>query len=64
VPEVITEGSGGIIVDDYSGMIAAIKEADAIDPLVCRRYVEENFAPERMVADYVAAYEKAIAREK
>jgi glycosyltransferase involved in cell wall biosynthesis len=64
VPEVITEGSGGIIVDDYRGMIDAIETADAIDPLVCRHYVEENFAPERQVADYLAAYEIAIARNK
>ena len=64
VPEVVTEGSGGIIVDDYREMVGAIETADAIDPLVCRHYVEENFAPERMVADYVAAYEKAIARKK
>ena len=35
---------------------------NAIDPLECRRYVEENFAPERMVADYAKAYEEAVER--
>ncbi|MGD0272707.1 MAG: glycosyltransferase family 4 protein [Gaiellaceae bacterium] len=64
VPEVIENGVGGIIVDDYRGMAALIDEASAIDPWVCRRYVEEHFVPERMVADYVAAYEEAIARSK
>ena len=34
--------------------------ADALDPLELRRYVEERFSPERMVADYVAAYERAL----
>jgi hypothetical protein len=29
---------------------------------VLRRAVEERFTPERMVADYVTAYEAAIAR--
>jgi hypothetical protein len=29
---------------------------------VLRRSVEERFTPQRMVADYVAAYEAAIAR--
>jgi glycosyltransferase involved in cell wall biosynthesis len=62
VPEVITEDSGGIIVDDYREMAGMIETADEVDPWVCRRYVERNFAPERMVADYIAAYEKAIAR--
>lgn len=62
VPEVMTDEAGGIIVDDYREMVDMIEKAAEIDPWVCRRYVEERFAPERMVADYVAAYEKAIAR--
>jgi glycosyltransferase involved in cell wall biosynthesis len=60
VPEVIEHGRSGIIVDHYREMAAALEEADAIDPLECRRYAEELFAPERMVDDYVEAYEKAI----
>jgi glycosyltransferase involved in cell wall biosynthesis len=60
VPEVIEDGRSGIIVDDYRLMAAALEEADALDPLVCRQYVEERFAPERMVADYVAAYRTMI----
>jgi hypothetical protein len=43
-------------------MVAAISGTDDFDPLDCRRYVEERFAPERMVADYVAAYEGALER--
>jgi glycosyltransferase involved in cell wall biosynthesis len=60
VPEVIEHGRSGIIVDDYRRMPAALEEADALDPLECRRYVEERFAPERMVADYVRAYREAL----
>jgi glycosyltransferase involved in cell wall biosynthesis len=62
VPEVIEHGRSGIIVDDYRLMAAALEEADALDPLELRRYVEERFSPERMVADYLDAYEKAIAK--
>jgi glycosyltransferase involved in cell wall biosynthesis len=62
VPEVVADGRSGIVVDDYREMPAAIERADAIDPLECRRYVEENFAPERMVADYENAYEEALER--
>ena len=61
VPEVIEHGRSGIIVDHYYDMPAALEQADALDPLECRRYAEERFRPERMVADYVAAYEAAIA---
>ena len=62
VPEVIEHGRGGVIVDDYRIMGAALEQADRIDPLECRRFVEERFSPLRMVADYVRAYETAIER--
>jgi hypothetical protein len=35
---------------------------DELDPLELRRFAEEHFSPERMVADYVSAYETAIER--
>ncbi|HZM18649.1 MAG TPA: glycosyltransferase, partial [Gaiellaceae bacterium] len=60
VPEVIEHGRSGIIVDNYREMPAALEQADALDPLECRRYVEERFSPERMVDDYVAAFREAI----
>jgi glycosyltransferase involved in cell wall biosynthesis len=62
VPEVLEHGRGGLIVDDYREMAAAVEEADGLDPIECRRYVEEQFSPERMVADYVAVYEEAVER--
>lgn len=60
VPEVIDDGRTGIIVDDYHEMAAAIERADALDPLVCRSYVEERFSAERMVRDYEEAYRAAL----
>jgi glycosyltransferase involved in cell wall biosynthesis len=60
VPEVIEQGRSGIIVENYREMSEALSAADALDPLECRRYVEERFSPERMVADYVAAYRDAV----
>jgi glycosyltransferase involved in cell wall biosynthesis len=56
VPEVIEPGRGGVIVDDWRVAAAAIEDADRIAPESCRRYVEERFAPERMVRDYLHAY--------
>lgn len=60
VPEVIEHGRSGIIVETYREMAGAIDQADALDPLECRRYVEERFSPERMVGDYVRAYREAM----
>jgi glycosyltransferase involved in cell wall biosynthesis len=64
VPEVIEHGRSGIIVDDYREMAAALEEADQLDPFELRRYVEEEFSPQRMVRDYVGAYETAIERAR
>jgi len=61
VPEVIENGRSGIIVDDYRIIPAALDEADKLDPYDIRRYVEQEFSPERMVRDYVRAYDAAIA---
>ena len=61
VPEVIEDGRSGIIVDSYREMPGALESADNLDPLELRRYVEEEFSPERMVRDYVEAYEATIA---
>lgn len=60
VAEVIEHGRSGIIVDNYRQMAEALEQADALDPIDLRRYVEELFAPERMVSDYVQAYRSAI----
>jgi glycosyltransferase involved in cell wall biosynthesis len=60
VPEVIEDGRTGIIVDEHAEMAAVLDRADEIDPLECRRYVEERFSKERMVTDYEAAYRKAL----
>jgi glycosyltransferase involved in cell wall biosynthesis len=64
VPEVIEDGRSGIIVDDYREMAGALERADELEPLELRRYVEEEFSAQRMVRNYVAAYETAISRAK
>jgi glycosyltransferase involved in cell wall biosynthesis len=62
VPEVIEDGASGVIVDRWRDMPDALERAAAIDPRVQREAVEKRFSPERMVADYVAAYEATIER--
>jgi glycosyltransferase involved in cell wall biosynthesis len=64
VPEVIEHGRSGIIVDNYREMAAALEAADDLDPYELRRYVEEEFSPERMVRDYEKAYKATIAQAR
>ncbi len=62
VPEVIDDGVSGVIVDNWQEMAGALERADAIDPHTQRQVVEARFSPQRMVADYVAAYAATIER--
>ena len=60
VPEVIEHGVSGIVVDDWRAAATSIEQADRIAPETCRRYAEDHFAPERMVRDYLEAYERLL----
>ena len=62
VAEVIEDGISGVIVDSWREMDAALERAAALDPHQQRRTVEERFSPQRMVADYLAAYQTTIER--
>lgn len=61
VPEVLEHGRTGIIVDHHRDLAAAVAEADRIDPLECRRAVEERFTPRSIGEAYLAAFRIAIA---
>jgi glycosyltransferase involved in cell wall biosynthesis len=60
VPEVIEHGRSGIVVEHYREMVDALEHADELDPLELRHAAEERFSRERMVADYLDAYQRAI----
>jgi glycosyltransferase involved in cell wall biosynthesis len=62
VPEVVLDGTSGVIVDDYRLMARALDQAYSLDPVAIRRYAEQQFAPARMVADYLRAYRAALGR--
>lgn len=64
VPEVIDDGTTGFVVpvEDYPEAAArALKRLGEIDPAACRRWVEERFSKEAMVAGYERVFERAVA---
>jgi glycosyltransferase involved in cell wall biosynthesis len=61
VPEVIEQGRSGIIVDSPAELAEAVEQAITLDPAECRASAIERFSPERMVDDYVAAYQRLLA---
>ncbi len=60
VPEVITEGVSGFIVDDIEGAVEAVRRLDEIDRAACRGAFEERFSVERMAREYLEAYERLV----
>jgi len=60
VPEILTDGISGYIVDDIEGAVEAVKRVHLIDRESCRQEFEERFLSERMAAEYLAVY-RAVA---
>lgn len=64
IPEEIENGRNGLIVPNRSDLPEALREVATIDPAKCRAMAEEQFAVERMVADYLSLYHRAIDGER
>jgi glycosyltransferase involved in cell wall biosynthesis len=60
VPEVIEHGRTGFIVDSADEMVEAFARIDEIDPVECRRAVEERFSHSAFVAAHEAAYGRLV----
>ena len=60
VPEVITNGVNGFIVDDIDAAVEAVGRLDEIDRGRCRAVFEERFTVARMARDYLEVYERLI----
>jgi glycosyltransferase involved in cell wall biosynthesis len=61
VPEVITDGTTGFIVDDVAGAVAAVARVHQINRRACRTAFEQRFDAVRMARDYLDVYDRVIA---
>src|SRR5215210_8534514 len=61
VPEVVVDGQTGFVRHQADELVDALRHLDEIDPRVCRRHVEENFAPAKMVEAYEKVYRACMA---
>lgn len=64
VPEVVKDGETGFVVETIDEMVQAVASVGRINPIDCRRYVEEKFSPKRMADGYEQNYEIIIERER
>jgi glycosyltransferase involved in cell wall biosynthesis len=63
VPEVITDGVSGWIVDSADAAVAAAREAASMDRRKVRAEFERRFTAGRMAADYIEVYGLLSPRE-
>jgi glycosyltransferase involved in cell wall biosynthesis len=62
VPEIISEGENGFIVDSIDDAVRAVRRLDAIDRARVRASFEQRFPVERMTRDYLEIYRRLPIR--
>jgi len=60
VPEVVTDGVTGFIVEDEAGAIGAVDRLSHLSRQGIRRHFEKHFTARRMALDYLAAYRELM----
>jgi glycosyltransferase involved in cell wall biosynthesis len=61
VPEVMTQGVTGYVVDDVAGAVDAVAKAAALDRRACRAAFEARYSAATMVRNYLNVYDRLIA---
>jgi glycosyltransferase involved in cell wall biosynthesis len=61
VPEVITHGVSGLIVNNMLEAVSAVAEASTLNRAACRQEFETRFTASRMAQDYVKLYEAMLS---
>jgi glycosyltransferase involved in cell wall biosynthesis len=63
VPEVVTDGVSGFVVEDVPSAVRAVRRAKFLDRRACRRLFNERFGVSKMTSGYEAVYRKLAAAE-
>jgi glycosyltransferase involved in cell wall biosynthesis len=56
MPELLTQGATGFLVDTVAEAVVAVSRLGEIDRQACRKEVEQRFTAQRMVADYADVF--------
>jgi glycosyltransferase involved in cell wall biosynthesis len=62
IPEVVDEGSTGVIVDDVDAAVAAVEPTSLMSRQRCRAQFEKRFTAARMAQDYVSVF-RSLSQE-
>lgn len=61
LPEIVTHGKTGFLVNNIEEMAQAIARAPQLDPRDCRKLIQECFSIERMISRYIETYQLCIS---
>lgn len=61
MPELVTHGVTGYLVDDLAGAVGAVEVVATLRRQACRDDVKQRFTAERMVADYAELFARVAA---
>ncbi len=64
VPEVLTDGVTGFIVEDLEQAVQAVGRVAELSRQTCRRVFEERFSALRMARDYLDVYRRLTGRDR
>ncbi len=64
MPEIITPGKDGFLVETVDTAVAAVRRVETLDRSACRKTVEKKFTAGRMAQEYVRVYEKICRLKK
>lgn len=62
MPELIEHGKNGFLVSNVKEALAALKKIPQINRQICRKTVEEKFAVDIMVENYIKVYQHIVSR--
>jgi glycosyltransferase involved in cell wall biosynthesis len=60
MPEIVSHGENGFLVDTQQDAVAAVHASGALDRAAVRASVERRFDVERMVDEYLALYQRVV----
>ena len=60
IAEILVDKKTGFLVDSLDEMVAAVSKVGQIDPLDCRRHVEQHFGSRVMALKYLELYQRLL----
>ncbi|HEX3868995.1 MAG TPA: glycosyltransferase, partial [Pirellulales bacterium] len=63
VPEVVSDGTSGFVVDDVTAAVEGVRRLPSIDRHAVRRQCEERFASSVIVDHYLQLYRDVLGRQ-